>query len=93
MNAHMLRLRATGRGRILTTVIPDARAVTVRMDDERRAEWWAEITLSESQLRDMLACIECEQMVESVDSPQGYCEFCGSGPACVLCGRREVIAA
>jgi hypothetical protein len=51
-----------GRGKLVGTAQPDECGVTVRLDDERRPDWWAEVRLTGQQLADLLGQVRlCEE--------------------------------
>jgi hypothetical protein len=52
----------TGRGKLVGVAHPDERGVTVRLDDERRPDWRAQVRLTGQQWADLLGQVRlCEE--------------------------------
>jgi hypothetical protein len=80
-------LPAHGRGHLTAHAQPDERGVTIRLDDDRRLDWWAEVRLPVSALTALLGQVSQCQLAVALDEC-GHCEdrpeLCGR---CDACGR------
>lgn len=54
-------LTVSGRGRLVAEATASAAGCTIRVDDDARPEFWAEIRLSAADLRQFLARVEAAQ--------------------------------
>jgi hypothetical protein len=81
-----MMLAVSGRGRLTAQAQSSELGVSVRLDDAKRPDWWAEVRLPWATLRELLRQVDLCQQSALADAP-GSCEFCpDSGGGCAVCG-------
>ena len=61
-------IKITGRGKLVAEAKVESEAVVIRIDDEARPEFWAEVRLTSAQLETLLEEIELKCGEEAADA-------------------------
>jgi hypothetical protein len=78
-------LAVSGRGRLVAGARSSELGVAVRLDDTRNPEFWAEVRLPWSVLRELLRQVERCQEAALADAP-ACCDSAPDAGDCAVCG-------
>jgi hypothetical protein len=80
-----MTLAVSGRGKLTSQAQSSELGVAARLDDPRRPEFWAEVQLPWSVLRELLRQVERCQEAALADAP-ACCDSAPDAGGCAVCG-------